>query len=88
MKVDRNNIVPLVRQIKAGMIHRAQFPELWPTTLEPVEVQAADRRRMIREVLRGGIDSEAYPDLWERLHVIVTTHDGEELYNFFTEPVG
>ena len=67
MKVNRNNIVPLVRQIKAGMIHRAQFPELWPTTLEPVEVQAADRRRMIREVLRGGIDSEAYPDLWEML---------------------
>lgn len=78
MKIRAEDRGSLVKEIMAGIIHRDKFPEVFPnyqirvlhpgyTTpeappLAPLVIPEADRRRLAKQVMKGEVSPDIWPD--------------------------
>lgn len=81
MKIRAEDRGPLVKEITAGTIQRANYPEIWPpvkmihistdcpietmTPPDPADIPQADRRRLARQIMKGEVNPEEFPCLWQ-----------------------
>ncbi len=78
MKISEKDQGPLIKEIMAGRINRANFPDVFPNNqirvlcpgystpedqpLAPLEIPEADRRRLAKQVMKGEVSPDIWPD--------------------------
>ena len=78
MKIKAEDRGPLVREIMAGVIHRENFPDVFPDNqirilcpgyltpeaqpLPPLVIPEADRRSLAKQVMKGEVSPDIWPD--------------------------
>lgn len=77
----------MIREIREGVIHRGNYPEIWPLNeirvvspgevtresepLAPVTIPKSDRHRLVKSILRGELNPEDFPGIWPAANEII-----------------